>query len=87
MARRRISQFKSEQIEEIVQKVLQDIAGPSDGVDTPDGDEPSDGIVMLFDEGQPQREARIAFKINAIDFPTRNALKKYLLIPTRPGIG
>lgn len=76
MSRGRISQLKPEQIDEIAKKVLKEIGGPS-GDDSSGDEESPDGVVMLFDEGQPQREARIAFRMTAMDFPTRDALKKY----------
>ena len=67
MVRGIISNLKPEQIDEIAKKVMQERGTVS----------PSDGTIMLFDEGQPQREARIAFTMMGMDFPSRDALKKY----------
>ena len=64
---RRVSKLELDKIEEIAKKVMQER----------DTSESSDGTLMLFDEGQPQREARIAFSLTAMDFPTRDALEKY----------
>jgi len=68
MSRRLKAQLSNEQIEEVARKVLHRLKGPDDGT------------ILLLDEKPeetPVREARIAFKMCALDFDTRNEYEEY----------